>query len=382
MTIRSVFRTVMAVLALVAGQAAAAAAQAQTDAPAEADPAPLSGVYEAVFGVNDLVGEIGYWERFGYEVDRTGRLTADQASALYGVDQAVSVVRLRHRGGADHGLVRLMAWETPTGPGLGTAKLLVPGSRWISALTRDALKIWNHAELAAAAGTPSRIVAPQWSQIYALGQGRPYRDPALGVREMVVLDPLRRRVFFERFNYDVPHFGTVDDTSFFQTSQITHQGIVFAGDDPALTRFYETTLGLLPNGEESLKTYEGFSAATRAVYAMEPGEKYYGATFDNPTTDGQTLDTVKSGRLLVRRIPTDLVEDNAQAAAGPGVLGLSLFTYRAEDVAAWHGHIADSPAQAVTPVVRNALGEAAFTFTAPDGTIWGIVGPLADEASR
>lgn len=336
--------------------------------------APLSGVFEACFGVDDLIGEIAYWERFGYKVDRSGRLSESDAAALYGVSSGVTAVRLRHNGGADHGLVRLFDWDVPLGPGLGTADLLVPGSRWVSTLTEDVLRVLNHAQQAARSGAAMRIVVPQFSQIYAMGAGRAYLDPAYGVREMVVMDRLRRRVFFERFNYSVPNFGTIAPDSRFRSSQITHQGVVFAGDDPALTDFYDGVLGLKRNGAETLRSYESFNQATRNVYAMQPGQKYWGTTFDNPSTEGQTLDTVKSGRLLMRRIGSDHgIAGTVQDKAGPGYLGLTLFTYRAENIAHWQSRIRASEAREVGPIRPNAFGEPSFRFTAPDGTLWMIV---------
>ena len=62
----------------------------------------ISGLYEVCIGVMGPVPEIQYWEFFGYRIGETGRLSAEQANILYGVDSRVQSIRLYHLD-ADHG---------------------------------------------------------------------------------------------------------------------------------------------------------------------------------------------------------------------------------------------------------------------------------------
>ena len=85
-------------------------------------PGAVGGLYDIAVGVTDAVAAIAYWQRFGFRVGEHGKLSAIAAKALYRVDSALTAVRLFH-GTADHGLIRLMIWEKPSGPGLGLAPL-------------------------------------------------------------------------------------------------------------------------------------------------------------------------------------------------------------------------------------------------------------------
>ncbi len=192
----------------------------------QTQPTSVAGVYEVGIGVQDLTSMTQYWQQFGYRIGQQGRLPQEVAKKLYGVDSALHATRLYHQD-ADHGLIRLMAWEKPVNQGLGMASMKVKGNRWAATLTADVLNILNHVEEGLAAGWPIRHIDPQWAVIYkTAGKGRPFTDPAIGVREMMLLQPLTRQILFERFNYTLPHYGDINERAFFKTSQITHVGMV------------------------------------------------------------------------------------------------------------------------------------------------------------
>jgi uncharacterized glyoxalase superfamily protein PhnB len=333
---------------------------------------PIGGVYEAAIGVEEPLPLVRYFELFGYRVGPVGQLDAPQALALYGVSSPLRSVRLLHQD-ADHGLVRLMAWQRPTSDGLGLAPMLAPGSRWTSTLSEDVLDLYNHAQAAERAGRPIHVVPPQWSAIYDLGPAEPFTGELAGVRELIVLQPLTRQMFFERFGYTVPRYGRVNESARFRTSQITHQGLVFRGDDPAVAAFYADVLGLKAQSLERETRYESLDAGSRGVYSMQAGQRYYGSTFDDPRS-GPALEAV-SGRLLLRRIPSDVTSlPDLMDRSRPGCLGLSLFTYRVRDLDAYHARVAASAARDVTAMLANEFGERSFSFRAPDGHFWTLVG--------
>jgi uncharacterized glyoxalase superfamily protein PhnB len=328
----------------------------------------IGGLYEICIGVRDPLPQIRYWETLGYRIGPIGELKASAAQALYGVNSNLHSVRLLHQE-ADHGLIRLMAWETPVNEGLGLAKLMTPGSRWTSTLTADVLKLYNHAELAERAGATIRVVPPQWSQIYNLGKPEPFTGEAVGVRELIVLQPFSRNMFFERFGYTAATYGRIADGAKFRTSQVTHSGLVFQSDDPDAVKFYGDVLGLKLVAVETHNTYESLDIGSRNLYAMKPGEEYYGTTADNPKS-GRTPDTAVSGRLLLRRIPTRVKIENLMSASRPGSLGLSLYTYRVSGIETVQARVKASRASGVSAVAVNEFGEKSFSFTAPDGHVW------------
>ncbi len=210
-------------------------------------PSCVGGLYELCVGVPDLAESIAYYERFGCRAGRFGTLDAASALALYGVDSALRSVRLHHLD-ADHGLVRLMQWERPRNDGLGIdPNLRCVGSRWGVRLTTSVLNVANHAARARELGQPIEVIDPILAvigEITGEAAARPFAEPIVGVREMVVIQPYYRQVFFERFGYQSPLYGRVDAACVMQTSQHTHAGLMIANDDHQVLRFYDEVLGL------------------------------------------------------------------------------------------------------------------------------------------
>jgi uncharacterized glyoxalase superfamily protein PhnB len=335
------------------------------------EPPPIGGVYEIGIGTTDAVPLIRYWEQFGYRVGPVDTLDAATAERLYGVRSDLRSIRLLHQD-ADHGLIRLMEWDEPTSEGLGTQSMKAEGTRWGTTLTDDVLRLANHAEAAEAAGASIRYVPPQWSQIYETGEAAPFLGPMPGVREMMVLRPRARHVFYERFNYTIPHYGTVNENALFRTSQVTHVGVVIRDDDKEALRFYDQVLGLLRARDDNTVTYEE-AKASRRIFDLEPGEQYTTTDFDDPRSSGTDFEKMRSGRLKIIRFPETTEMPTVYDRARPGALGMSLYTYRVRDLDAYHERVRTSDATAVTPVVENEFGERSFSFVAPDGYFWTLV---------
>ncbi len=335
--------------------------------------ATIQGVYEVGIGTLDLLAQVQYWQQLGYRINEIGQLTAAASQALYGVDSALQSVRLGHQE-ADHGLVRLMAWEHPTGSGLGLASMNVIGNRWGTTLTDDLLNLLNHLErLAQQSPETYRYTEPLWSQIYAItSPARPWIDPLLGVRESLWLTPLTRQVFFQRFNYQLPDYGSVNPHSLLQTSQITHVGLVIQGDRAEVLNFYDQVLGLLRVRDGLVDRFEDNPAA-RPILDLGPGDYYYTTDFDDPRSSLTELGKVRSGRLKVIQFPESLNLENKQQDSKPGKLGMALYTYRVQPIGEFWERVNTSTATQVTKIIPNEFGEPSFSFLAPDGYFWTLV---------
>jgi hypothetical protein len=173
----------------------------------------IEGIYEVCIGVTEAISAIQYWQQFGYHITEVGELSASESYQLYGVDSSLRSIRLYHQN-ADHGLVRLMIWENPTNKGLILGSMKVMGNRWATTLTADVLNILNHVEEAKAAGCALRYTHPYWEVIYNKEKkSRPFIEPLIGVREMLLLQPLTRQVLFQRFGYTMPHYGNINNSS-------------------------------------------------------------------------------------------------------------------------------------------------------------------------
>lgn len=331
----------------------------------------IEGIYEACIGVRDPILQIQYWEQFGYRIGQVGELSKPAVNQLYGVDSALRSIRLYH-GDADHGLIRLMVWDTPTNEGLKMSSMKVKGNRWTTTLTADVLNILNQVEQAVAAGNLIEYTYPSWEIIYNKDRyARPFIDPAIGVREMMLLQSLTRQVLFQRFGYTMLNYGTINNSAAFKTSQITHVGMVIQDDSKETLKFYEDILGLLRVRDDVETTYD--SKAGREIFDLQPQEKFIVTAFDDPRSSKTNLQAARSGRLYIIRFPESMQLENSFELSQPGCLGMSLYTYRVRGIEEYFNRIEASGVQKFPEISLNEFGEQSFSFVAPDGYFWNLV---------
>lgn len=331
----------------------------------------IQGLYEVCMGVTNAASLIRYWAKFGYHIGEEGDLSAALAQRLYGVNSSIHSIRLHHQT-ADHGLIRLMVWDTPLNEGLALSPMKTKGNRWATSLTADVLNICNHAEAADALGQSVQYVPPQWTTIYPIPQGNTFQDPLIGVREMLLLQPLTRQVLFERFNYTVLDYGQINPDSLFQASQFTHLGLIVQDDSQETLRFYDQVLGLLRVQDSLESTYETAKGG-RPIFDLQPGETFWVTAFDDPRSSVSDWQKARSGRLYIVRFPEDLSIPNRCDQSRPGCLGLSLYTYRVKNLEEYRDRIQSSVASQVTDVIANEFGERSFSFRSPDGYDWTLL---------
>ncbi|MFO1426110.1 MAG: VOC family protein [Steroidobacteraceae bacterium] len=333
----------------------------------------VGGLHEVCVGVPDLAEGLAFFEAFGCRAGTAGELDARAARALYGVDSAVRSLRLLHQQ-ADHGLVRLMQWERPRNEGLGLApNLRCVGSRWGVRVTSSAFNIVNHAQRAREAGQALTLIEPLLAvigEVSGTQAARPFRDPIVGVREMVLMLPHSRQVFFERFGYESPLYGAIDGRSLLRTSQHTHFGLMIADDDPQVLDFYDQVLGL----KRMLDEHTPYDNATgsRAIFGLEPGEGFHMVDFDDPRS-GQALAERRSGKLKCVRFAGKARIADLRDRSRAGSLGYSLYCWRVADVEAMHRRVAAAGVRGLSDVLADEFGRRSFTFDAPDGYQWMLI---------
>jgi catechol 2,3-dioxygenase-like lactoylglutathione lyase family enzyme len=347
--------------------------QTTTPGNPQARPSCVGGLYEICVGVPDLAASIAYFERFGCRAGRFGSLDATAARALYGVDSAVRSVRLYHQD-ADHGLIRLMQWDRAVNDGLGLDdNLRCIGNRWGVRLTASVLNVANHALAARDLGEPIRLIEPVLAvigEVTGERAPRPFAEPIVGVREMIVIQPLYRQVFFERFGYESPHYGCICPHSMFRTSQHTHAGMMICTDDHQVLRFYDEVLGL-KRWFDAERPY-GQATGARQIFGLEPGETHWTVDFDDPRS-GHGLDERRSGKLKVVRFASSSRLVDKRDRSRPGCLGYSHYTWRASDAEGLWKLVQAGGATQVTDVLPDEFGERAFSFVAPDGYSWTLL---------
>lgn len=319
-----------------------------------------------------LFSAIQYWQQFGYRIGEIGELTATTAYQLYRVNSPLQTIRLYHQN-ADHGLIRLMIWQNPTSTGLGVSSMKTKGNRWATTLTADILGILNHAEAAKSIGENILYTQTHWEVIYNKDQKiRPFVEPLVGVREMLLLQPFSRQVLFQRFGYDVTNYGQINDHAPLKTSQFTHVGIVVQDDSKEILKFYEQVLGLLRVRDDIETTYES-SLAGREFFALNPGEKFIVTAFDDPRSSQTDFMAARSGRLYIIHFPENITLESRFVDAQPGSLGMCLYTYKVQEIETYWQLVRESAAKKITEIVNNEFAENSFSFVGPDGYFWNIV---------
>lgn len=332
----------------------------------------IGGVYEVGIGATDEKPLIAYFERFGYRVGNTGEISAKDAKKLYGVDSKLKSIRLLHQD-SDHGLIRIMVWENPVNEGLQMSRMNVLGNRWGAMMTADIYNLQNHAEEAIAQKREIFMVEPQRAEIYKLEKRPiPFLENYATVREMCLIQPLIRQILFQRFGYNLANYGKINQESFFKSSQITHFGMVVYRNQENLN-FYDKVLGLLKVKENTNFDSDYNNPSSRAVFSLEKHQKYGATDFDNPKSSTNPANAL-SGRLKIIWFSEDSKLENKFEYSKPGSLGYSLYTYRVKGIEKYHEKVKQSNATKVTEINKNEFGERSFSFIAPDGYFWTILG--------
>lgn len=332
----------------------------------------IGGVYEVGIGTRDANALVKYWERFGYRVGQGGELSEKEAEKLYGVKSKLKSIRLLHQD-SDHGLIRIMQWEKPVNEGLKLSRMNVLGNRWGAMMTGDVYNLQNHAEEAIAQKRPIFIVEPQRAEIYKLEKRpAPFFETYATVREMCLIMPETRQILFQRFGYNLANYGKINEQSFFKSSQITHVGMVIYRNQENID-FYGNVLGLLKVKENADYDSDYSNPSSKAIFSLTPNQKYGATDFDNPKSSKNPAEAL-SGRLKIIWFSPESKLDNKFDFAKPGSLGYSLYTFRVKGIENYQAKVKSSKARGLTDIQKNEFGEKSFSFVAPDGYFWTILG--------
>ena len=186
----------------------------------------IGGIFDIGVGVSDLDAAAEFWASCGYRRGPEGSLTAAESRALYNVDSAVTSVRLLHQN-ATAGLIRLMRWQRPTGPGLQMAPLRTHGCRWSVHRTDNIANAYVHGEVLRKQGKPIHLVGPHYN--FDLGKKiadkRPFREPLAASGDVLLFQPEAQLVAMTRMNFSVPKYGTINTASPLRLSEGLSHGV-------------------------------------------------------------------------------------------------------------------------------------------------------------
>ncbi len=334
-------------------------------------PGLIGGIYDIGVGVSDLGSAIAFWSACGYRPGPEGGLNAERAKTLYGVESALNSVRLLHQD-ATAGLIRLMHWDQPTGPGLNMAPLRTHGCRWSVHRTDNIANAYVHGEILRRQGKPIYLVGPHYNFDLAkkAADKKPFQETLSASGDVLLFTPEAQLVAMTRMNYAVPKYGTINEDAPLRLSEGCHMAIVRQGEDLSIFDFYEEIIGFKRYHEVHISYEPGYMPSD--MFELSPGETFSEVDFDDPDAGDDPTDHLP-GRLRCFNLRSDKPADDRLALAQPGNLGHSLYTVRVGDLAAMHEKVSASEAGNVTEIVADEFGADAFSFVAPDGFTWTVM---------
>lgn len=324
----------------------------------------ISGVYEVVVGTAEAAPLVEYFQQFGFREIQRKSLSAEAAGKLYGVDSKAISIRMQNGDIDAHGLLRIIEWKTPLGPGVGIAPPETVGQRMAVMRTRDIFRLYDIFSDARASGEPWYATKPVYDDLYEMTDKGPLNviQRRVGVREMASYGTQFNHVFFQRYGYSIPGYGTVSDGSPLQTSEFTHHDFIIDGEIETATDYYESVLGFV---QENPALLDGeWQDGPRAVFNMAPGTSHWYIGFVSPNDISGKL------KFFVSRDREHVRDRSAQQRPGfAGITMHTLWTPRLEQVKS----LADEHKLQTTPIQDNEFGERSFVLRGPDGSSWQII---------
>lgn len=331
----------------------------------------IGGIYDIGVGVSDLDAAQNFWAACGYRPGPSGELDAAQAKALYGVDSAATCIRLLHQD-ASAGLIRLMKWDQPIGPGLQMAPLRTHGCRWSVHRTDNIANAYVHGELLRRQGKPIHLVGPHYNLNLArkLEDKKPFAEAIEASGDVLLFQPEAQLVAMTRMNFNVPKYGTINEDCPLRMTEGCHMAIVIQGEDIGIFDFYEEIIGFKRYHQADISYRPGYMPSD--MFELSPDESFSEVDFDDPEA-GDDYTEHLPGRLRCFLMKSTREADDRIAQAQPGNLGHSLYTVRVGNVNAMHKRVLDSKAVEVSEVIPDEFGVPAFSFRAPDGFVWVVM---------
>jgi hypothetical protein len=321
----------------------------------------ISGLYEVVLSTVTPDYDLRYFAEFGFRITDSAQLTADEAFRVYGVRSAVKSYRLQNGDIDSHGLLRLMVWAKPTGAGVSYSAPETIGRRIAVMNCRDIWRLTDVFRLEKQNGKKFFITEPTFDVIYKSSKtdNPDFFNRQVGVRENGVYTENFAHVFFQRYGYDVPGYGTISNESPLGTSEFTHHSFIVRGDSNSI-RYLTQALGLK---QEAPVVLDGdWQRGPKAVFHMPDGYAHQYVGFVSPNNI--------CGKLKFF-FPQQPVPDHSEAQK-IGALGMSMHTFFTPQLSLVHKLVGE---QGIVPskIEKNEFGERAFVFTASDGVSWQIL---------
>lgn len=321
----------------------------------------ISGVYEVMIGVEDPRYAIRYFAEYGFSIVDSAIFTAEEAEKLYGVSSKLKSYRLQNGHIDSHGLLRILSWEKPLGPGVGYAAPETIGQRMAVMLTKDIYRLVDIYQAALEAGNKWLPLEPIADDLFNLDGGKKdfFKRPVI-VRETGIYGEFFNHIFFQRYGYNIPGYGTVSDETPLKTSEFTHHDFIIQTGDMKDMYYLATALGLKPEGEPSIDGY--WQKGPRRVFQMTPGYSHWYQGFVSPNNICGKL------KFFIPRAP----RPDRSSHQRIGEMGITLHSFYTPKLKMVHQLVSEHKLN-TTAITKNEFGENCFLFTGPAGCSWQII---------
>lgn len=321
----------------------------------------ISGVYETMLATTTPQYEIRYFAEFGFRIIDSAALTAEQAYLIYGVRSALKTYRLQNGDIDSHGLLRLLVWEKPLGNGIGYSAPETIGRRISVMHCRDIMRLTDVFKQEKSNGKRLFITEPTFDVIYKSSktENPDFFNRQVGVRENGVYGEYFAHVFFQRYGYDIPGYGTINPKAPLSTSEFTHHSFIVKGDSNAI-KYYTRALGLK---QENAVVLDGdWQKGPKAVFNMADGYAHLYVGFVSPNNI--------CGKLKFF-FPQQPVPDHSEHQK-IGELGITLHSFYSNKIEMVYDLVRKEGIKP-TLIQKNEFNERSFVFTGPDGVSWQII---------
>ncbi len=323
----------------------------------------ISGVYEVVMGTNNAAYTIRYFNEFGFKVVDSSIVTKAQALTIYGVASAAKSYRLQNGIIDSHGLLRIIEWDQPLGNGVGYTEPETVGQRMSVMLTKDIIRLEDVYKMLRTQQQKWLPTVPIFDDPLRINKSNEtdfFKRP-VGVRENAVYGELFNHVFFQRYGYTIPGYGTINENANLKTSEFTHHDFMILVDSMKQLMYLQTALGLKAEKEP---TIDGdYLKGPKATFLMPDG---YSHNYQGFVSPNNICGKLKFFMAYNRNKP------NASSHQRLGELGITMHSFYTPKLLYVHSLVTKHGLKP-TAIQKNEFGEASFVFRGLEGATWQII---------
>ncbi len=323
----------------------------------------ISGVYEVVMGASNAAYTIQYFNEFGFTVIDSARISKPQSIELYGVPSGAKVYRLQNGKIDSHGLLRIIEWDQPLGNGVGYAEPETVGQRMSVMLTSDIIRLEDIYKALRAQQLKWLPTVPVFDDPLRINKSTDisfFKRP-VGVRENAVYGELFNHVFFQRYGYNIPGYGTINENAPLKTSEFTHHDFMILVDSMQQLMYLQTALGL--KAEREPTTDGDYLKGPKATFLMPDGYSHHYQGFVSPNNI--------CGKLKFF-MASNKNKPNASAHQRLGEPGITMHSFYTPKLSMVHDLVTKHGLKP-SKIQKNEFGEMSFVFRGPEGATWQII---------